>query len=94
MGVPPSVLPHSARIPLTLLPHTHSHTHTRTHLPSQGSTNLEHWSINVNFEPVLFEDPALGVRVHRGVYEAALRIYDDLAPLVREMGEMLCGLER
>mmetsp|Transcript_19960 Transcript_19960/g.50625 ORF Transcript_19960/g.50625 Transcript_19960/m.50625 type:complete len:822 (-) Transcript_19960:3422-5887(-) len=49
----------------------------------QGSTNLEHWQINMQFDPVIFEDPALGVRVHRGVYQAALRLYDDLVPLVR-----------
>ncbi len=35
----------------------------------QGSTNFDHWSINIKFDPVIFEDPALGVRVHRGVYE-------------------------
>jgi len=41
-------------------------------------------AINLAFEPVVFEDASLGVRVHRGVYEAALQLYDDLAPLVRQ----------
>ncbi|KAG1664312.1 hypothetical protein FOA52_005710 [Chlamydomonas sp. UWO 241] len=50
----------------------------------QGSTSLQHWTINLSFEPVVFEDASLGVRVHRGVYEAALRLYDDLVPLVRQ----------
>lgn len=53
-------------------------------LTAQGSTNFDHWAINFNFEPVLFEDPSLGARIHRGVYEAALRLYDDLLPLVRQ----------
>ncbi len=40
----------------------------RRYFAIQGSTSLEHWQINLQFEPVIFEDPALGVRVHRGVY--------------------------
>lgn len=50
----------------------------------QGSVTMEHWAINLKFEPVIFEDPALGVRVHRGVYEAALRLYDDFASIVKQ----------
>ncbi|EFJ51765.1 hypothetical protein VOLCADRAFT_87268 [Volvox carteri f. nagariensis] len=50
----------------------------------QGSTSLEHWQINLQFEPVVFEDPKYGVRIHRGVYEAAKVLYDDLLPLVRQ----------
>eukprot|EP00200_Dunaliella_tertiolecta_P009218 CAMPEP_0202391792 /NCGR_PEP_ID=MMETSP1127-20130417/92026_1 /ASSEMBLY_ACC=CAM_ASM_000462 /TAXON_ID=3047 /ORGANISM="Dunaliella tertiolecta, Strain CCMP1320" /LENGTH=1603 /DNA_ID=CAMNT_0048994249 /DNA_START=136 /DNA_END=4947 /DNA_ORIENTATION=+ len=50
----------------------------------QGSITLQHWQINLQFDPVIFEDPAYGVRVHRGVYEAALKLYDDLVPLVRQ----------
>ncbi|KAJ9510238.1 hypothetical protein QJQ45_015722 [Haematococcus lacustris] len=56
--------------------------HTRL-IVIQGSTSLDHWRINTQFEPVLFEDPALGVRVHRGVYQAALQMYPDIVPLVR-----------
>ncbi|KAJ9508851.1 hypothetical protein QJQ45_028166 [Haematococcus lacustris] len=56
--------------------------HTRL-IVIQGSTSLDHWRINTQFEPVLFEDPALGVRVHRGVYQAALQMYPDMVPLVR-----------
>ncbi|GLC38539.1 hypothetical protein PLESTB_001737200 [Pleodorina starrii] len=50
----------------------------------QGSTSLEHWQINLQFEPVVFEDPKYGVRIHRGVYEAAKILYDDLLPLVKQ----------
>ncbi|KAF5828980.1 hypothetical protein DUNSADRAFT_16742 [Dunaliella salina] len=35
----------------------------------QGSITLQHWQINLQFDPVVFEDPTYGVRVHRGVYE-------------------------
>jgi len=28
--------------------------------------------INLQFDPVVFEDPAFGVRVHRGVYEVCV----------------------
>lgn len=58
-------------------------THCR-HIVIQGSTSLEHWQINLQFEPVIFEHRHLGVRIHRGVYEAALKLYDDLLPLVQE----------
>ncbi len=50
----------------------------------QGSTSFEHWTINFKFDPVIFEDPALGVRVHRGVYEASLRMYEQLLPLLQQ----------
>ena len=43
-------------------------THVR-YIVIQGSVNMDHWAINFRFEPVIFEDPSLGVRVHRGVYE-------------------------
>ena len=43
-------------------------THVR-YVVIQGSTSFDHWSINFKFDPVIFESPALGVRVHRGVYE-------------------------
>lgn len=49
----------------------------------QGSTSMEHWHINLQFEPVVFEDASFGVRIHRGVYEAAQLLYDDLLPLVQ-----------
>ncbi|PNH07557.1 hypothetical protein TSOC_005973, partial [Tetrabaena socialis] len=66
---------------------------TRTRYFSiQGSTSLEHWQINLQFEPVIFEDAKYGesqkraksVRIHRGVYEAAKVLYDDLLPLVMQ----------
>lgn len=49
----------------------------------QGSDSIESWRTNVMFDPVIFEDEALGVRVHRGVYEAALAAYDRFLPMVQ-----------
>ena len=40
--------------------------------------------MNLTFDPVVFEDPALGVKVHRGVYAAAQALYDRFLPLVEE----------
>ncbi|GFR40804.1 hypothetical protein Agub_g1422, partial [Astrephomene gubernaculifera] len=57
--------------------------HTRTFV-IQGSDTLDHWKLNLTFDPVVFEDPALGVKVHRGVYEGALALYDRFLPLVYE----------
>jgi len=57
--------------------------HTR-YFVIQGSDTLDHWKVNLTFEPVPFEDPDLGVKVHRGVYEAALRLYGRFLPLVVE----------
>lgn len=37
----------------------------------QGSDSLDHWKTNLMFEPVVFEDADLGIKVHRGAYEAA-----------------------
>jgi len=50
----------------------------------QGSESLESWVTNLTFEPTAFEDPALNVTVHRGVYEVAQQMYDRLLPLVEE----------
>eukprot|EP00879_Flechtneria_rotunda_P005133 GHRR01005415.1.p1 GENE.GHRR01005415.1~~GHRR01005415.1.p1 ORF type:complete len:719 (+),score=230.97 GHRR01005415.1:657-2813(+) len=50
----------------------------------QGSDSLDHWKVNLMFEPVQFEDPALGIRVHRGAYKAACALYDRFLPLVQE----------
>ena len=50
----------------------------------QGSETLDHWRVNLTFDPVEFEDPSLGVKVHRGVYAAAEALYDRFLPLVRE----------
>ncbi|KAK9818157.1 hypothetical protein WJX72_007963 [[Myrmecia] bisecta] len=58
-------------------------THTR-YFVIQGSDNFDHWKVNLTFDPVVFEDAKLGVKVHRGVYEAALVLYDRLAPMVQE----------
>ncbi|KAG1674230.1 hypothetical protein FOA52_013850 [Chlamydomonas sp. UWO 241] len=54
------------------------------HFIVQGSMHMGHWLVNIKFEPAIFEDPALGVRVHRGVYEAALELYDDMLPCVQQ----------
>ena len=41
----------------------------------QGSDNIDHWRVNLTFDPVPFEGGALGgARVHRGVYEAAQQV--------------------
>lgn len=29
----------------------------------QGSDALDHWIVNLTFDPVIFEDPSLGVKV-------------------------------
>ena len=50
----------------------------------QGSDNIDHWRVNLTFDPVEFEDPAMGVKVHRGVYETALLLYDRFLPLVQD----------
>jgi len=50
----------------------------------QGSDNLDHWKVNLTFDPVVFEDPSLGITVHRGVYEAALLLYSRFLPLVED----------
>jgi hypothetical protein len=51
----------------------------------QGSITLDHWRINLAIDPVEFEAGALGpIRVHRGMYEAALTMYDTLLPLVQQ----------
>lgn len=50
----------------------------------QGTDNFESWRTNLQFDPVPFEDEELGVRVHRGIYEAALGLYGLFVPLVRD----------
>jgi hypothetical protein len=50
----------------------------------QGSDSLDHWKTNLMFEPVVFEDAGLGVKVHRGAYEAAQALYERFLPLVQE----------
>ncbi|KAL4542680.1 hypothetical protein Ndes2526B_g04631 [Nannochloris sp. 'desiccata'] len=50
----------------------------------QGSDNMDHWKVNLTFDPVAFEDSSLGVKVHRGVYETAMILYDRFLPLVQD----------
>ncbi|GAX75416.1 hypothetical protein CEUSTIGMA_g2860.t1 [Chlamydomonas eustigma] len=50
----------------------------------QGSDTLDHWKLNLTFDPVLFEDPDFNVTVHRGVYEAAQALYNTFLPMVKE----------
>jgi hypothetical protein len=47
----------------------------------QGSDSLASWQANLLFEPTEFE--GTGVLVHRGIYEAAKGIYDQLMPEVQ-----------
>ncbi|KAH7431286.1 hypothetical protein KP509_08G041100 [Ceratopteris richardii] len=46
----------------------------------QGSESMAAWQVNLFFEPTKFE--GLDVLVHRGVYEAANALYDQLLPEV------------
>lgn len=46
----------------------------------QGSESLASWQANLLFEPIQFE--ALDVIVHRGIYEAAKGIYEQMLPEV------------
>eukprot|EP00197_Chlamydomonas_leiostraca_P006399 CAMPEP_0202865660 /NCGR_PEP_ID=MMETSP1391-20130828/6282_1 /ASSEMBLY_ACC=CAM_ASM_000867 /TAXON_ID=1034604 /ORGANISM="Chlamydomonas leiostraca, Strain SAG 11-49" /LENGTH=781 /DNA_ID=CAMNT_0049545523 /DNA_START=38 /DNA_END=2383 /DNA_ORIENTATION=- len=50
----------------------------------QGSDTIDHWRLNLTFDPVTFEDGELGVAVHRGVYEAAAVLYERFQPIVYE----------
>lgn len=47
----------------------------------QGSDSLASWQANLLFEPIQFE--GLDVLVHRGIYEAAKGIYDQMLPEVQ-----------
>ncbi|KAK1279172.1 hypothetical protein QJS04_geneDACA007122 [Acorus gramineus] len=47
----------------------------------QGSESLASWQANLLFEPIQFE--GLEVLVHRGIYEAAKGIYEQVVPDVR-----------
>ena len=49
----------------------------------EGSTSLASWQTNLTFQPVPFEDPRLDVRVHRGAYDAARIIFDEVEACVR-----------
>ncbi|KAG0576483.1 hypothetical protein KC19_5G083600 [Ceratodon purpureus] len=49
----------------------------------QGSDSLASWQANLLFESSLFEDPEWGVMVHRGFYEAAKGLYEQLMPLIQ-----------
>eukprot|EP00798_Chlamydomonas_sp_ICE-L_P021817 gene21817-28840_t len=49
-----------------------------------GSDTMEHWRLNLTVDPVVFEDPALGVKIHRGVYEAADALYERFLPSVKQ----------
>ncbi|KAI3693802.1 hypothetical protein L1987_76754 [Smallanthus sonchifolius] len=48
----------------------------------QGSESLASWQANLLFEPIQFE--GLDVIVHRGIYEAAKGIYDQMLPEIYE----------
>ncbi|KAI4304533.1 hypothetical protein MLD38_040029 [Melastoma candidum] len=48
----------------------------------QGSETLASWKANLLFEPVQFE--GFDIHVHRGIYEAAKGIYEQMLPEVRE----------
>lgn len=53
-------------------------------LSIKGSDSVASWQANLLFEPTRFEDPKLGVMVHRGIYEAAQALYKEVLPCVLE----------
>ncbi|KAK1364246.1 phospholipase A1 PLIP1, chloroplastic [Heracleum sosnowskyi] len=58
-----------------------SSTYTRCFV-IQGSDSLASWQSNLLFEPTMFE--GTDVLVHRGVYEAAKGMYEQLKPIIME----------
>lgn len=56
-------------------------THTRMFV-IQGSESLASWQANLFFEPTQFE--GLDIFVHRGIYEAANALYDQVLPEVTD----------
>ena len=60
------------------------HPHDVRYFVIQGSDNVDHWKLNLTFDPVQFESPELGLKAHRGVYEAACTLYDVFLPLVTD----------
>lgn len=53
-------------------------------LDVQGSVTWDHWKINLQFDPMTFESPETGMKIHRGIYLAAKELYDKFAPYVRQ----------
>ena len=49
----------------------------------QGSESMASWKANLRFQPTPFESSASGVMVHKGVYEVAKSLYDQMLPLVQ-----------
>jgi len=41
------------------------------------------WKANLQFQPTQFEDSTMGVMVHKGVYEIAKSLYEQMLPLVQ-----------
>lgn len=61
-----------------------SETYNTRYFVIQGSDSIDHWKTNLMFEPVPFEGTELGIKVHRGAYEAAQALYERFLPLVQE----------
>ncbi len=40
--------------------------HPPPKLHTQGSDTIDHWKLNLTFDPVPFENPALGIKVRAG----------------------------
>ena len=47
--------------------------HTR-YFVIQGSDSIDHWKVNLTFDPVVFEDPSLGVKVCPSAFPALLLV--------------------
>ncbi|KAG0612910.1 hypothetical protein M758_6G061700 [Ceratodon purpureus] len=55
----------------------------------QGTETLAAWQANLQFEPTQFEPESnSGVMVHRGIYEAAKRLYEEVLPCIRAHVEL------
>ncbi|KAG0611221.1 hypothetical protein M758_7G124300 [Ceratodon purpureus] len=48
----------------------------------QGSESMASWKANLRFQPTQFENSNSGAMVHKGVYEIAKSLFDQMLPLV------------
>lgn len=56
------------------------------HIVIQGSYDMDHWKLNLSFDPVPLKEHPLGnqMRVHRGTLHAARRMLKDLTPYIQQ----------
>jgi hypothetical protein len=77
--------------------------HTR-YFVIQGSDSIDHWKVNLTFDPVVFEDPSLGVKVCPSACPALLLVCRLTCPMslptsvlmslraLADCGGHICGL--